>query len=31
MKPNEVAVKCCPRNDANWEFEYLEDRLLTYT
>lgn len=28
MKPDEFTVKCFPRGDANWEFEYPEDRLL---
>jgi len=28
MKPNEFTVKCFPCGDANWEFEYPEDRLL---
>ena len=28
MKPNEFTVKCFPRGDADWEFEYPEDRLL---
>jgi len=28
MKPYEFTVKCFPRRDANWEFEYPEDRLL---
>jgi hypothetical protein len=28
MKPNEFTVKCFPRGDANWEFEYPKDRLL---
>ncbi|KAJ7691634.1 hypothetical protein B0H17DRAFT_1179591 [Mycena rosella] len=28
LTPDEFTVKCFPRGDANWEFEYLEDRLL---
>ncbi|THH10642.1 hypothetical protein EW146_g8312 [Bondarzewia mesenterica] len=28
MKPSEFTLKCFPRGDANWEFEYPEDRLL---
>ncbi|KAK0213851.1 hypothetical protein IW262DRAFT_1411917 [Armillaria fumosa] len=28
LTPEEFTVKCYPRGDANWEFEYPEDRLL---
>ncbi|KAI0292556.1 hypothetical protein BC826DRAFT_1146247 [Russula brevipes] len=28
LTPDEFTVKCFPRGDANWEFEYPEDRLL---
>ena len=28
LTPEEFTVKCFPRRDANWEFEYPEDRLL---
>ena len=28
MKPSEFTIKCFPRGDANWKFEYPEDRLL---
>lgn len=28
MKPNEFTVKCFLHGDANWKFEYPEDRLL---
>ena len=28
MKPDEFTIKCFRRGDANWEFEYPEDRLL---
>lgn len=28
MTPEDFTVKCFPRGDANWRFEYPEDRLL---
>ena len=28
LTPEVFTVKCFPRRDANWEFEYPEDRLL---
>jgi hypothetical protein len=28
MKPKEFTLKCFPRGDANWEFEYPDDRQL---
>ncbi|KAF8334953.1 uncharacterized protein EI90DRAFT_3120831 [Cantharellus anzutake] len=28
LTPDEFTVKCFPRGDANWEFEYPHDRLL---
>ncbi|KAK0491980.1 hypothetical protein EDD18DRAFT_1311037 [Armillaria luteobubalina] len=28
LTPEEFTVKCFPHGDANWEFEYPEDRLL---
>lgn len=28
LTPDEFTVKCFPRADANWEFEYPDDRLL---
>jgi hypothetical protein len=28
LTPDEFTVKCFPRGEANWEFEYPEDRLL---
>jgi len=28
LTPGQFTLKCFPRGDANWEFEYPEDRLL---
>src|SRR5262245_41764381 len=28
MKPRDFKLKCFPRPDANWEFDYPDDRLL---
>jgi hypothetical protein len=28
LTPDEFTVKCYPRGDGNWEFEYPDDRLL---
>ena len=28
LGPGEFTIKCFPRGDANWEFEYPVDRLL---
>jgi len=28
MSPDEFTLKCFPRGDENWEFEFPEDRLL---